>query len=98
MGVPRIVTARRTPSPCRPIPGGESDLLHNAAVSDSLAADTARRPLLSGGAFMKRSLLLLAVVAGLGLCAYQGRPVTAADKADAPFVHCVIFYLKKDAP
>jgi hypothetical protein len=47
---------------------------------------------------MKRSLLLLAVVAGLGLCAYQGRPVTAADKADAPFVHCVIFYLKKDAP
>jgi len=26
------------------------------------------------------------------------RPVLAADKADAPYVHAVIFYLKKDAP
>ena len=42
---------------------------------------------------MKRLLLLAAfcVVAVAG-------PIGAADKADAPYIHAVIFYLKKDAP
>jgi hypothetical protein len=44
---------------------------------------------------MKRMLLLLVVLAGAAL---SDRPTVAADKADAPYVHCVIFYLKKDAP
>src|SRR5262249_23217950 len=33
----------------------------------------------------------------LGLAA-SDMPASAADKADAPYIHAVIFYLKKDAP
>ncbi|OAI51338.1 hypothetical protein AYO44_00580 [Planctomycetaceae bacterium SCGC AG-212-F19] len=47
---------------------------------------------------MKRLLMLLAVLAAVAVGAHLSRPVIAADKADAPFVHTVIFYLKKDAP
>lgn len=43
---------------------------------------------------MKRLLLLSVLLSGL--CA--GGETRAADKPEAPYVHAVIFYLKKDAP
>ena len=41
---------------------------------------------------MRRALILLTLLAS------GAAGVQAADKADAPYVHAVIFYLKKDAP
>ncbi len=46
---------------------------------------------------MKRMLTLGAVLAGLVLMGVAF-PALAADDAKAPYVHTVIFYLKKDAP
>ena len=42
---------------------------------------------------MKRLLLLAVLLSGVG-----GLETRAADKPEAPYVHAVIFYLKKDAP
>ena len=46
---------------------------------------------------MKRMLVLVAVLMGLVLMGVNF-PAKAADDPKAPYVHCVIFYLKKDAP
>lgn len=46
---------------------------------------------------MKRMLTLATVLTGLVLMA-AAFPVVAADDVKAPYVHSVIFYLKKDAP
>jgi hypothetical protein len=56
-------------------------------------------PFLPGEGFMKRYGVLLAVLAGIVVLSNSlPQPGRAADKADAPYVHCVVFYLKKDAP
>jgi len=51
---------------------------------------------------MKRGLILSAVVAALawgsGSAPVGGADDKTAPKGDAPYVHTVIFYLKKDAP
>jgi hypothetical protein len=44
-----------------------------------------------------RTLILLALLAGIALTGALALPAHA-QKADAPYVHAVIFYLKKDAP
>ena len=46
---------------------------------------------------MKRMLVLAAVLTGVALMGVNF-PAIAADDPKAPYVHCVIFYLKKDAP
>jgi hypothetical protein len=47
---------------------------------------------------MKRLLFLVVALVGIVLIDRAFQPAVAADKTDAPFVHTVIFYLKKDAP
>src|SRR5262245_52971037 len=49
---------------------------------------------------MRRTLLCLAALAGAGLLAVWAGQGRTADKAAAapPYVHAVIFHLKKDAP
>src|SRR5256885_1804924 len=49
-------------------------------------------------ATMKRMLVLSAILAGMLATYSLSRSAVADDKADAPYVHCVIFTLKKDAP